>query len=166
MNKSLSNHDIKRITKGRVKVIRYNDLNYYPTIESALHPYGALAILYPGDGDVGHWVCLYYTIDENGRRVIEFYDSYGIRIDHEFKYTATQQNVRRRLAMMLYNSPLPIHYNQYKVQTFAEGINTCGRHVCLRLNHRHMPLKQFINNYFVGCHNSIDCDNRVLSLIK
>ena len=47
------------------------------------------------------------------------------------------------LGFLLYSSPYKLTYNEHKFQQYGHDINTCGRHVALRLACRHMPLEQY-----------------------
>lgn len=136
---------------GRTRVMRYHDLTSYPSIEAVLQPYGNAIILYPsaaGRSDVGHWTCVFYTVDERGCPCIEFFDPYGIFVDNELKFT--RNNTARTLAKLLYASPYPIVYNDYGIQLYQKNINTCGKHVINRLRHSGMSLDRYAQCFGAG----------------
>ena len=144
MNVTLSNDDIAQLLRGRTKVIHYADLQHYDSIEQLLSPYGNAVILYPGQGNVGHWTCVLYTKDGRGRRVVEFFDPYGISVDREFQMVHPSVRRPRFLARLLYETPYPVEFNDHDLQVLAAGVNTCGRHVVNRIRNAHMPLDTYI----------------------
>ena len=152
MNKPLSNNDICQLMDGETRVIRYIELEDFPSVESLLKPFGRVVILYPGGTDkrsegVGHWTAVFYTFNDKGKPVIEFFDPYGFSIDQEFNYMGFKYP--NLLAALLSRAKFPIEYNDKKVQSFARNIATCGRHVVNRLRHDYLSLGEY-NRIFGG----------------
>lgn len=149
METALSNKDILHLMNGQTTVMRYDDLKHFRNIDQVMQPHGSAVILYQlGDGDVGHWTSLMYTFGEQGQPVIEFFDPYGISVDNEF--TLTHSRGTRYLAKLLSKTKFPVVYNDYGVQRYGKGINTCGRHVVNRLKHADMSLDQYAAKYGPG----------------
>ena len=149
MNKALSNFDIYRLLNNKTRIVTYNELQAFPTIESLLSPFGNAVILYPGtDGDIGHWTCVFYGISDSGAPIISFFDPYGISVDNEFKMLQDNETPRY-LARLLYHTHYPIEYNHNKLQKFSKNINTCGKHVVNRIWNQDLPLSIY-NKIFGG----------------
>lgn len=142
MDKPLFGRDIYNLLRGQTNVILYSQLPQYSSVAELLHPYGNAVILYPDRSDSdGHWTGLHYTFDDSGRRVVEFFDPYGISVDREWRFTRSRYP--NYLAQLLLSSPLPVHYNQHRIQKFKKGINTCGRHVVNRILNSNLSLQQY-----------------------
>lgn len=162
MNKSLSDLDISQALDNQTKVIQYTDLADFNNIEQALNPYDNIVILYPSeDGGPGHWTCVLYTQDDNGEKIIEFFDPYGISVDKEFDYTK-KLNYPNYLSYLLYKTPYKISYNDNKMQKFSNNINTCGRHVINRIRNNILSLKQY--NRLYGNAKGVSSDKLVTIL--
>ena len=59
MDKPLSNYDVQNLLDNDVKVITYDELDRYKTIENLLYPYNKVVILYLATPDYGHWCCIF-----------------------------------------------------------------------------------------------------------
>ena len=165
MDKTYTNHDISNELLGFTIVMAYEDLKGVKSIESLLDVYGNIVLLYPGDGKEGHWTCVFYTVNNKGQRVIEFYDPYGISVDNEFKFLSTKKKkTPRYLANLLSKSRYPIEYNEHKFQTMNNNINTCGRHVVNRIIYSHLPLSKY--NKLFGPSRNVDSDKLVTVLTE
>jgi hypothetical protein len=155
MNRSLSNTDIERLLHGKTRVILYQDLQRFSSIEQALQPYGNVVILYPARSNVdGHWVCVLYSVDKRGRRVIEFFDPYGYSPDTEFSKTSIK--LPRFLARLLIRTRYPLEYNNHKIQKQAGNINTCGRHVVNRIWNKDLDIDTY--NKLFGSSDGVNAD--------
>jgi hypothetical protein len=86
-----------------------------------------VAILYQQSPTFGHWTILLRTPEG-----VTFFDPYGYMVDTEFKEIGWQQP--HYLAKRLYELArlIPIHYNEYQLQSKKSGVNTCGRWICMR----------------------------------
>lgn len=132
MDIPLTGGDILKALKNKIDIVGYQDLQYYNNINELLSPYGAVVVLYPFKANIGHWVCVFYSVNRDGNMAIEFFDPYGLKVDSEFKYIDGYSGPNY-MARLLYHSSLPIEYNNTKLQQMKEGIDTCGRHVIVRL---------------------------------
>jgi hypothetical protein len=142
MEQPLSNEDIIKALNGRTYCIYYKDLHKFTTPEQMLSRFGNVVILYPSRQDgLGHWTCLLYTTYRK-KRVIEFFDPYGIEVDKEFNVLGKKKHPRY-LANLLLRSSHPVHFNEHPFQEMEDDINTCGRHVICRIMFASLPLKKY-----------------------
>lgn len=162
---SLSDQDVMRLVNHKAKVLIYNELKNYRTLDEALGPHKAIFLLYETRKDYGHWVAVF----QHNKTTVEFFDPYGIFPDEELYWTNTHtrkmlgQDVPY-LSRLLLKSKYPnLEYNNYKFQKEGSDINTCGRWSALRIALRDMSLKEFKKN-FLG-KNSDDLVTILTSLI-
>lgn len=141
MNKALSDNEISQELQHKARVVTYDQLANYNSIEELLHPWGRCVILYPTGQNVGHWTCVFYSRNNKGTRIIEFFDPYGISVDREFRMT--RQSSPHYLAKLLYKTRYDIEYNDHRLQAFSRHVQTCGRHVINRLRNAMLPLDEY-----------------------
>jgi hypothetical protein len=141
MNYPLKNSDIYKLLGNKTIVLRYHELGLLYRIEDLLSHYGNAVILYETPDDTGHWTAVFYTWNDQGRPVIEFFDPYGYSVDKEFSWTNLQQP--RYLSKLLHKTKIPVEYNEHQLQRFANNIATCGRHVVNRIRYAGLPLSQY-----------------------
>lgn len=150
MDYPLSDTDLMHLMNGQTKIIKYEQLSDYHSVKELLAPYGNVIILYPTGRDIGHWTCLFYGCDPKYGKVIEFYDPYGIKLEEEFCWTPKQYRLEHFLSQLLAETGKGIVYNDHKFQRMAENINTCGRHVVVRLWNAATPLNKYIKLFRGG----------------
>lgn len=139
MNKALSNEDIEKMVK--TKVITYPELFNYTNIYDILKPYHNFVLLYLTKENYGHWVCV---IDHGDS--IEFFDSYGIKPDLEFKQIdnrAALDEPFNYLSFLLLNSNKKIEYNSKQLQEYSKDVSTCGRHCVMRILCKEIPVDKY-----------------------
>jgi len=146
------------------KVLAYPDLYRYTNIDDLFGPYNKIILLYPMTKlNQGHWVCLFRY-----NNTINFFDSYGIRLDNERKFVKSKYIKEESgqeypyLTWLLHNSKYRIIENKYKLQRIPYS-QTCGKFCSLRLLNYKLTNEQFINKYF---NNGILPDYTVTKLIK
>lgn len=122
MDKALSDSDIAPYVNH---VVKYSDLQHISARQ--LLRMIPVAILYQEQPNRGHWTLLLQTPEG-----VEFFDSYGMQPDTEFKELSWQQPHYLAQRLLQISNLVPINYNQYQLQSRKEGINTCGRWVILR----------------------------------
>lgn len=140
--------DIKYMLNDKIKVVVYDELQQYNTLDELLQPYMAVVILYPNfhDKQCGHWCCCF--VNTSGHRV-EFFDSYGSYIDEKIadfdKEVESQRGdtfhqpkkIEPKLLELIYNSPYQnIVFNHVTYQCQKIDTNTCGLWVVWRLKNR------------------------------
>lgn len=148
MEKPIDNFEIYEKLNGRTKILKYEDLVKFKNVRELLHPYGNAVILYPGDGGVGHWTCLFYGKTKNGKPTIEFFDPYGFKIEDEFNYT--KRKLPHYLSRLLYHTGQSIVYNHHPFQKMTNKIATCGLHCINRIRNRNLSLEKYIELYKDG----------------
>lgn len=142
---SLTEDDLRKIANDKVKIIRYVDLENIKNIDELLNPYGAVIILYQTELNYGHW-CSLMRMSENR---LEFFDSYGVDIDKELKYSAFhlqrhEGNIVPHLSALIDKSNYSYYYNSYELQKIKKDVNTCGRYTALRVKMKDIPLNDFV----------------------
>lgn len=147
----LTDQEVIDLVNGKAKVVTYDKLYKYKSIDDLLKPHGAVFLLYQQDRNYGHWVALFKREDRKGNVEIEVFNSYGQFPDDELFYTAKEKRKELNhdypyLTRLLYKAPrnYDIIYNQYPFQKFGKGINTCGRHTVLRLLNKDKSLNEYV----------------------
>lgn len=159
----LSSQDIRDSMDEKVKVIRYGELSEYNNIDDLLYPYNNVAILYQTKPNYGHWTCIFKRKVKRGEKgyrrgtneEIEFFDPYGIMLDDELEFIPYQfrvesNQVNKYLTHLLMKSKYPININNIPFQQLKDGVNSCGRHVCLRMLLKNMSLKDYTKIFMSG----------------
>jgi len=147
-NISLSDSDVMRLVGHKARVLIYDELKKFKTLDEALSHHGAIFLLYQQRKDYGHWVAVIKTGNK-----IEFFDPYGIWPDNELDWVSKETNIKLGqdkpyLSILMFNSPYELTYNNYKFQKKGSGINTCGRWSALRIAMRKMDLEEFKKNFY------------------
>ena len=114
----------------KVRIIKYNDLDNYTSIEELLPEDDTYFILlYLDSPSTGHWVAM--TRNNN---LITFFDSYGGKIDSQLKWVDMGERIRLDtdkpcLTRLLKAGSIPYTYSPYDYQSNNPSIATCGAHV-------------------------------------
>ena len=141
----LSGSDIMRMCKHKVRIIRYQDMDKYVSIEQVFDQWNATIILYETKKNFGHWTLLLKQSNDH----LEFFDPYGLGLDEELKY---DHNFNARihngvavphLTDLISKSKYQLLVNKKQLQQFLEDINTCGRWCSARVILRHISLSDF-----------------------
>ena len=128
-----------------VNIIEYTNLDQYNDIQEALGSQGACIILYMESRNYGHWVLLM----KKNNNTLEFFDSYGIILDDEFKFInyesgAQVQNLHYLTYLILKSGFSYVICNTTKLQQDDKNkIQTCGRWVLARFLLREMNIQDF-----------------------
>ena len=145
----LSANDILEQTKNQVNILVYEDLLKLNSIDEAFDGKMGLVLLYQNSRNSGHWCLLFKT----GRNTIYFFDSYGIVMDSEIKwsrYLVTQGFLQQpALSYLIKKSSYKLLQNTVRYQTLIDGSSTCGRWCIIRFNYRDMSDKDF-KTYMLG----------------
>lgn len=141
----LTGNTIFDILNGDVNIYEYKDLSQFSDIDDVLHTHHKAVILYETKEQFGHWVGLFRVDD----RTLEFFDPYGLEVDEELNLIG--ENIREslgeiipHLSYLIMESGYDLIQNTTRLQKFLEDVNTCGRHVSVRLNLCHIPLDEYI----------------------
>ena len=143
----LTDGDIRRILGKDTKIIKYGDLDEYDSIDDLLGDANHVVILIETEINSGHWVALLRYPNSN---FVEWFDSYNLYPDDELNYVnlkmrKTLDELKPELSYLLDECPYTVIYNNTDLQEWAPQVNTCGRHVCLRILNGHKTLPQYIN---------------------
>jgi hypothetical protein len=115
----------------KVRIIKYNDLDNYTSIEEILPSDDTYFILlYLDSPSTGHWVAM-----TRNKNLITFFDSYGGKIDSQLKWVDMGERIRLDtdkpcLTRLLKAGNVPYNYSPYDYQSNNPDIATCGSH-CL-----------------------------------
>jgi hypothetical protein len=144
MNKALSGDEILDALNHKTKILIYTDLKKYNSVNELLNPYGCVVILYLNSKNMGHWTCLFRNKDNHN----EFFDSYGLPPDSELAYIPNEKRIELKqlsplLSKLLLKDKRKIIYNNHRLQKLAPKINTCGRHVIMRLIGRDIDIDDY-----------------------
>ena len=142
---ALYTSDIQKYLNNKVKIVLYSELKNYTHIDQLLKPFNKCVILYQTKKNSGHWTCIYTNDTPNN---IYFFDSYGLKVDSEWKFTTKEikkelQIYMNYLSKLLLESNRDIHFNQYQLQSSKNGYNGCGRWVCYRLKYNKLSVNDF-----------------------
>lgn len=150
MRRPLSGEDICSCV-GRVPILTYKDLGDVQDVQDLFDASGCCVILYPLQSNTsGHWTCLMQLAQP---AQVEFFDSYGSSqgggtVDSPLKWLkeaklegfGIQDAYLRRL---LRKGGVRAIYNKAPLQSLDPEIATCGRHVCVRIAKRAVPLAEY-----------------------
>ena len=160
----LSNTDIERITKNGCRILKYEDIAHYASLDELLGPSGAACILYSTEKNWGHWCCVV-----RGKKpgVVCFFDPYGAKPDAQLKMIPQYfRNQGPRvmlengasapargiplLTALLQDSPYQCEYNEVDLQSKRPNVNSCGRWCALAILWlKFMTLERF-QNFFLN----------------
>ena len=160
---ALTNVDIEYLTNKKCNIFLYSDLMELKTIHDVLGPHGAAIILYQTtDRLFGHYACIFKK--KGSDNVLEFYDSYGVTMDKELKFSKfNTKNMGGRLVPhltdMVERSVYRVESNTKSLQKNRRDINTCGRYAALRIIFRELNNKEF--NYMIASNKHYDSDYAV-----
>lgn len=127
----------------KVRIIKYNDLDNYTSIEEILPSDDTYFILlYLDSPSTGHWVAM-----TRNKNLITFFDSYGGKIDSQLKWVDIGERIRLDtdkpcLTRLLKAGKIPYNYSPYDYQSNNPNVATCGSHA---LNFITMTLDKGMN---------------------
>lgn len=156
-----SRQDILHMLDNKIRVVLYNEIDQFKTLEELLTPFGSAVILYPnfGQPEVGHWCCIFCNTSGT---YLEFFDSYGCYIDGKIKEyddcvdkVSSQgfhppQKIEPALLKLIDESKFndnALHYNDVPYQNKNVDTNTCGLWCVMRLKNKHLIDDQFEKIY-------------------
>ncbi len=141
----LGNDDLKSLYPY-AKIFSYPELEHMKSIDQAFyfHPngIGTSVMLFLTDADnIGHWIGLIKRGNE-----IEMYDPYGNKPEELNKNVGGRMNYKQDPKLLrdkVRESGYKLISNSDQVQPESPDINTCGRHVIMRLLFADKPLKEY-----------------------
>lgn len=138
----LSDSDLKNVI-NYVPITKFNKLQYLRSIDEVLNNNIGIILILTEDENTGHWIGI---IKQND--IIEIFDPYGshpkdylrtLRIPPEYNLNG-DTNILIRL---IKNSGYRPVINKTRFQVLNDNIDTCGKHVLLRLLLSHLSLKDY-----------------------
>ena len=121
---SLDDDDVRHYLPD-ARILKYNELVKYKTIESLLPKHKSYVILlFPVTSETsGHWVAL-----TRFNNTIEYSDRYGNRPDVPFTWSTSKfKNNKRYLSELLKKTKLSVVFNSIDFQSKRdEQVSTCG----------------------------------------
>lgn len=144
---ALSGTQLRDLTNNTTNIMRYEDLMKYDNIDKVLEPYDAVILLYQTvDRDFGHYAALFK--DPFRKNVLIFYDSLGLGLDEELKFSKYNQKnmdgkIVKHLTDLIHNSNYRVDNNKVRLQENIKDVSTCGRYAGLRVLLRHLSNRQF-----------------------
>ena len=162
--KSFSADEIRKFTGlADLRIISYEDLEKFSSMEELLHPNGCAVVLYQTKRNYGHWVSLI----AKGRE-LEFFDSYGYKMDDELKIhneyhlRIHQGKITPHLTALSHG--YTVKNNTHRLQKRDSDTNTCGRWVALRIKLRRLSLPEFVHLFTVDRRHDPDYWATLLTL--
>lgn len=143
---SLKKSDIERLLNYETKVFLYTDLVNFKSLEDVFEKKSSIIILFQTtDRLYGHYTALF---KRDKQKTLHYFDSYGLNIDQDLRHSPfilhqdnpTKYALSHLIDNFLKRSNYKLITNKYRVQqmnnrnTTQNGINTCGRHVIMRIN--------------------------------
>lgn len=161
MNYAVTNYDILRFFPHS-KILSYAELSNISNVEELFTNDNKCFILYELTADYGHWILLFLK-----GSVIFFFDSYGLFPDKELLFvTSVAKNITYPfLSELFIQTPKSIDYNQYKLQKFSRGINTCGKWCIVRALSENLSTNEFYN-YFKNISNKDKAVNTIWNRLR
>jgi hypothetical protein len=144
MDYQLSDSDLKVLIPS-VNIITYNNIASYSNIDEVLNGKPTVILFEMTENNSGHWTCMF-----KNNNVVYFYDSYGLDVEQEKKYMNKRMFKKANyLSRLLKRMPYSLDVNRTKYQEMENGINTCGRHVAVRIWNKQLndeDYKEYIYN--------------------
>lgn len=142
---ALSNEDLKDLLDEQIQITKYSDINKLSHADQLFDRLGRGIVLFNWSPNEGHWIGLI----KRGN-IIEFYDPYGNTIEklpNDLRIPPQIQNLsgmsNNLLKKFIEESGYTLYQKPEKHQQQVRDINTCGRHVGLRLLLHNMSLPQY-----------------------
>lgn len=137
----LSGEQVNKIAEGKARILSYSELERHDTLDSAFGGKNAMILLYEIRSGSGHWV----AVIKHPNNIIEFMDSYGLKLDTELQYTHFYFNEHGvpHLTRLIQESGMELIENTIRLQQFKEHVNTCGRFASFRVRLMNKSLKEF-----------------------
>lgn len=139
MFKPLTNFDIEKYGITQDRIIKYSELNDFEDLSDEILTQNKSykILLFEYEKNKGHWVLILRY-----NNIIEFFNSYGVKHteddfidDDELNEYLGQYRLwlNDLLNREIIQNEFKIIYNKIKFQKKSKKINTCGRHVVLRI---------------------------------
>lgn len=153
---SLTETDIKMLTKNNVKIMSYPELEGL-SLSQVFDTSDYVCVLFETRHDYGHWVLLSKLSDSKGT-FYEYFDPYAFGVDEVLE--KVPEHTREALGeddfhLTFLFKDQRVVVNHVRLQKYAEDVNTCGRHCISRYWHRDKTLKKYIS-FMIDSRNDPD----------
>jgi hypothetical protein len=148
LSSQLTDSDLSRLLPG-VPLHMYSELDDIP-LSKLVNSHGVGIILFETKPSQGHWLGL---LAPPGKTWIELFDPYGGAGDPWEFDSARAEEMGSDLESLGQDRPLlrvvarasgrEMRVNRKRVQAFKPSVQTCGRHVALRLQHPDLDVAQY-----------------------
>jgi len=142
-NIDMTGTDVKYLTRGKSRVVLYDNLSPDDDIINIIGNTGQVLLLFPtqaGSPD-GHWLSIVLR-----GKTIEHFDSYGLSPDAELKYSQNakvKQNILGSLYSKAAQQGYKLVWNTVDLQKMSRGNNQCGRWAAVRNRFSFLTLPQY-----------------------
>ena len=146
---ALSDGDIKTMVPG-IRVLTYPEMAAAPSMDALMGRDDAVVILFLTESHTsGHWTAVLRHTSNTGMKRLEYFDPYGGPPDAPMEWLTPARRkalgeTSRVLTRLLRDAPELVDINRARLQEQADDVNTCGRHVVVRLWHRSQRLPQYV----------------------
>jgi hypothetical protein len=140
----MSDSDIRRVLGKGTRIIKYNQIDDYSSVDDLLGPRNFVIILLETAIQNGHWeAVLRYG------NTVEVFDSYGLGIDKNLKFVPSafrkiDDEWVPHLQNLLDDCPYHVIYNKTDLQKWSPDVSTCGRWCCYRILNINKTLPEFL----------------------
>ena len=136
---SMSSDDLRAVCPS-TRICTYKEFADFDSIDALLGHDGSCIFLYETRPNYGHWCCV-FSRGSGSNKTIEMFDPYGVIPDDQLKLVAKEKRrelgqAEPHLTRLLYECPYKVEFNNHHLQENKPGVNTCGRHCCVRLAFR------------------------------
>jgi len=148
MDRALTGKDIKNYFNGKCKVMTYDELHKYKSMDSLLYPYNRVVILYVFSNNngspYGHWICVFRNINNNNEvfdSLGNFVDGFLDKINKQFRNESGQKF--KYLSDLLIKDKHLTEYNDIALQ--GKKTKTCGKWCIYRMYRDDLTIEDFQN---------------------
>ena len=128
----LSDADIRQLLPG-INIVSYPSLATVSSLDDICDERGRIVIFFETTSThAGHWTCLWKQA--NGRWY--YFDSHGLAPDQDLYFVPPPELKALKESRPLLSSLMGSdsnNYNNVQLQAFEKNVDTCGRHVVVRL---------------------------------
>lgn len=143
---SLTDTDMDKVLDPDTHIFTYPDLYKFNHVDELFDHKGRAIMLYlTTDENTGHWVGLL----KRGN-TIEMYDPYGYKPDTQPKKLGASKEFNKehnqlypKFTEMVKKDGYKLIWNKKGRQPHRENVDTCGRHVLMRLMHHNLTLGEY-----------------------
>lgn len=148
MQYPLGDDDLRDILGQDLKVLTYPELKGQ-TLKSLLGPGGHTLLLFlTENATTGHWLAV---LGQEGGKKIEVFDSFGTPVDGDRAWLDQSRLLSLHETLPLLGDILKeanqegiqVVHNTHKLQ--SDRVDTCGRHVAVRLLHGDIPINEYVS---------------------